>query len=69
MSIIDFPLQKNAESLKKEKVLKQALNHYRDLFLGNDEELLIYDIDISKNAEIIDCHHGYWIDAQVWVPK
>ena len=69
MNIIDFPLQERAENREKARVLEETLNHYRDLFRAEDEELLIYDIDISKRAEIITCNHGYWIDAQIWLPK
>lgn len=69
MNIIDFPLQERAENREKARVLEEALDHYRDLFLSEDEDLLIYDIVIAPDAEISNCPNGYWIDAQIWMPK
>tara|TARA_R100000664_G_C2757240_1_gene145388 strand:+ start:3931 stop:4140 length:210 start_codon:yes stop_codon:yes gene_type:complete len=69
MNIIDFPLQARAEEREKQKIINYATHYYRDLFLCEDEDLLDYDIVIAPDAEISNCQNGYWIDAQIWVPK
>ena len=69
MNIIDFPLQERAENREKQKIRQSATRYYADLFLAEDPELLAYDIVINPDAEISSCPHGYWIDAQIWLPK